>query len=75
MKALMLKTHLGAEDGINIKEYKAGEVYDLPAFFYEPWCVRGLCEFYEETKIEEPKLETKIEKPKRKPRTRKSSKK
>jgi len=59
MKALMLVTHRGAADGVDIKEYKAGEVYDLPAFFYEPWVERGLCAPYKEDKQDKTVLDTK----------------
>lgn len=60
MKIKMLKTARGSPDGININEYKSGEIYNLPddlgnIFLKEKWA-----ELIEEKTIEEGVLEKKI---------------
>ena len=44
MKVQMLKTRAGAPDGLNVKEYQAGKIYELPSSLAEPWCKAKVCE-------------------------------
>ncbi len=44
MKVQMLKTRKGAPDGLNVTEYDAGKIYELPASLAEPWLAAKVCQ-------------------------------
>lgn len=44
MKVRMLQTRPAAPDGLNVQEFKAGQVYDLPVPLAEAWLAAGVCE-------------------------------
>jgi len=63
MKIKMLKTSLGADNGIQIKEYVENEIYDLSESLCACFLNANLCELVIE-KEEKPPFETKEEKQK-----------
>ncbi len=44
LKVKMKEDNEGAPDGIEVKEYKKGEVYDLPESLAKPWIKQGIAE-------------------------------
>jgi hypothetical protein len=61
MHVKMTKTEKGSEDGRFVKEYRAGEEYDLPTSLAKAFIAMGAAE---ETKPAAPAVESRTEEPK-----------